>query len=260
MVLESPWRQPFDHVCFIDTPGYNPGSTGTTVADDATTAEALRQADALLWIIGLDANGEISSRDLDYLTNYAKHLPKAVVLNKADTRPESEVWDIMEQIQTTLDLYGIEVLGISAFSSVDGGECGYLGEPLAAILETWNRPSERERRLCDEALAVIDDYIRAFEDQRRHLRAQLDELHSLKLDLHELGLFDDQDSGKSVTREAITRDSRTASGPLAERHGRIREASQRRMDALSELFDLKEMERHLNEAKRLRTAVVRIFG
>jgi hypothetical protein len=85
MVLESPWRQPLEHLCFIDTPGYNPGSAGTTVADDATTAEALLQADA---------------------------------------KPESEVLEIMEPIQTTLDLYDIDVLGICAFSSVDAREYG----------------------------------------------------------------------------------------------------------------------------------------
>ncbi len=88
IVLETAWCKPWESLCFIDTPGYNPAKGGgTTAADDFTTAEALRQADALLWVLGIDANGEICSDDLEYLRSYGAELPLAVVVNKAEFTP-----------------------------------------------------------------------------------------------------------------------------------------------------------------------------
>ena len=194
MMLETPWRKSWEHLCFIDTPGYNPAKgDGATAADDSTTAEALLQADALLWVLGIDANGEMSSNDLEYLSTHAGNLPLAIIVNKADSRPLSHIEEIVEQIRDTLDGYGIQYYGISAYSSVNGEEYFYIGQPLEEIISNWNSPNQRDKRLCEEALAVLDGYLAAFDTEMDIRINNKKTLNSIKLDLDELGLFDEID-------------------------------------------------------------------
>ncbi|GJB75488.1 hypothetical protein KAM379_45460 [Aeromonas caviae] len=59
----------FGNLCIIDTPGYNPGSSGGATASDRSTAISLvNQASALVWVIGLDPAGTIdqSGRDREH--------------------------------------------------------------------------------------------------------------------------------------------------------------------------------------------------
>ncbi len=128
IAIENPWREPMQHLCLIDTPGYNPAiASGQTETDGEATGDALRQADAVLWILGLDSNGEIPQSDLEYLTANNPGLPLGVVLNKADCRPGSSIESVIDQVSETLELSGIEYLGITAYSSVEQTEYACRG-------------------------------------------------------------------------------------------------------------------------------------
>ncbi|MGX2951692.1 dynamin family protein, partial [Ursidibacter sp. B-7004-1] len=51
----------FEHICFIDTPGYNPSNTGNgiTQEDNQTALDFVNQSESIIWLIGVDSNGTI---------------------------------------------------------------------------------------------------------------------------------------------------------------------------------------------------------
>ena len=126
MVLTN--KLSYKHICFVDTPGYNPSSSeqSHTNEDRETADNFIKEAGALIWLIPVTA-GTIPQSDLEFLdeaTSEKKTL--YVVLNKCDQRPLSDVEDIMEEIATELDNYGIEYQGISAYSSKMKKEYSYF--------------------------------------------------------------------------------------------------------------------------------------
>ena len=273
ILLETPWRKNWEHLCFIDTPGYNAPIMGglATAGDEQTTTEALLQADALLWVIGLDANGEISSDDLEYIHSHANGLPLAIVVNKADQRPPSQVQAVIEQIQETLDSYGIEYDSISAYSSFNLREYEYIGQSLDDFLATWNqqRP-QRDQKLCQEVLDILNDYIKTFDEKIEHHARHKQELNSLKLDLDELGVFDEIDDSKTSKRkkgsvfdvaerlwsEAIS-DKKNISNS---RRTEVKEKALDRLQGFSDAFAVEEIEVHKREALRLCQVVSVLFS
>lgn len=272
IMLETPWRTDWGNLCFIDTPGYNAPVKGglSTAADDKTTAEALLQADALLWVIGLDANGEISFDDLQYLLKHAKHIPLAIVVNKADQRPPSQVHDVIEQISETLESYGVEYCSISAYSSVDGREYECVGQSLKDFLDTWNQLQlQRDEKLFQEVLNVLDDYVQSFEKAIELHKKHRQAIHSLKLDLDGLGLFDDVEETSTIGNKPSELTSflhriikKNPGKPAIDDtlRGETKEKALERLQQLSELFAIEKIEGHKTEALRLRDDVNRLFS
>lgn len=192
IAIENPWREPMQHLCLIDTPGYNPAiSSGQTETDGEATGEALRQADAVLWVLGLDSNGDIPQSDLEYLAAHSPGLPLGVVLNKADCRPKNAIESVIDQVSETLELYGIEYLGITAYSSVEQTEYACRGHSLAQMMNEWNRASNRQGRLIEEIKDVFSAYLHAFEEEIAARKQRLGVAKSQKLDLYELGVMDE---------------------------------------------------------------------
>ncbi|GHQ82923.1 hypothetical protein JP0078_11980 [Helicobacter pylori] len=85
MILSSPTML-FKHLCFIDTPGYNPSNQGYTGGDRQISEEYLANAKYILWVIDCQ-HGTIQSDDLDYLQElYEEGKQVFIVLNKADLK------------------------------------------------------------------------------------------------------------------------------------------------------------------------------
>lgn len=192
VALETPWAEDLEHLCLIDTPGYNPASLeGATGNDGTATAETLQQADAVLWVIGLDANGEVAESDVDYLSAFALQKPLGIVINKADLRPLSQVKAVMSKVAETLDFRGIEYIGISAYSSVDKQELMFEKSSLKSMLQTWNQPCSRQARLIADVRQVFNAYRDAFQKEVERRKAFGSLVAEQRLDLHELGIFDE---------------------------------------------------------------------
>lgn len=184
----------YQHLCFIDTPGYNPSDVldGHTSEDVKTAEEFVRNAEALLWIVGLDSNGTISKSDLDFLeeVHYGIQKPLYVVLNKADLRPFDQLQDIMDEIVDTLSDYGIEIQGISAYSSVHKKEYLFQKQSLFDFLETLDKPSDNHALLLKRLHTVDEKYqyaiLRSMKEEKQISKA----LRSLEADLLKEGLDD----------------------------------------------------------------------
>ena len=189
----------YGHLCFIDTPGYNPSDVegGHTSEDIKTAEEFVQNAEALLWLIGLDANGTISKSDLEFLTHIGRNdqetKPLYIILNKADLRPVDQLEDIMQEIVETLDDYDIEVAGISAYSSKKKKEFLFHNQPLHEFLAELDRPSEKQSLILQRLYAVDAKYQRAILRTVKENKQISKTLKGLALDLLENG-FDDIDS------------------------------------------------------------------
>ncbi|EJB23876.1 hypothetical protein HPCPY6271_1015 [Helicobacter pylori CPY6271] len=86
MLLNTP-SVPFEFLCFIDTPSYNPSNQGYTDGDRQASKEYLANAKYILWVMDCD-RGPIQGNDLNYLQElYEEHGKQVfIVLNKADLK------------------------------------------------------------------------------------------------------------------------------------------------------------------------------
>ncbi|GAA7681133.1 hypothetical protein HpMMM67_11440 [Helicobacter pylori] len=117
MILSSPTML-FKHLCFIDTPGYNPSNQGYTGGDRQASEEYLANAKSILWVMDCD-RGPIQGNDLNYLQElYEEHGKQVfIVLSRADSRTKKQLEEIAVQTKETLENNGIEFLGIGVYSS-----------------------------------------------------------------------------------------------------------------------------------------------
>lgn len=187
----------YEHLCVIDTPGYNPSDSqdGFQSEDIKTAEEFIHNAEALIWLIGLDANGTIAKSDLDFLQKVTENSgkPVYVVLNKADLRPPSQLEDIMEEIAETLNDFDIEVAGISAYSAIRKQEFTYKKQTLMNFLNHMNSPSNKHETLLRRLYAVDEKYQYAILREIKQNIQLCSVLKGLELDLLQEG-FDDLNS------------------------------------------------------------------
>lgn len=191
MFLSTPLQ--YKNLCFIDTPGYNPSDTdnGYTSQDIQTAAEFAHNAEALIWLIGLDVNGTIPKSDLDFLEEVAQNnKPLYIVLNKADLRPEDQLEDIMAEVLDTLDDYGIEIQGMSAFSSIMNEEYLYEQQSLRDFLDEMDVPSDKHRHLIQRIYEIDQKYQYAILRNLKQSMLASSALKSLELDLLQQSLDD----------------------------------------------------------------------
>lgn len=186
IVFRNEFVKDFDNLCFIDTPGFNPGQETETDYDTATTAIAT--AGSIIWCIDGSA-GTIKSDEIEILRDiFSKNegLKMYVVLNKADVRPREENLSILGEIENQLNTNDIPFEGISLYTSqytytfADqpeeySGCC--RGISLSEFLEKNNCVNkDKEEKLLKLVDEVFDDYISAdnlriskFENQMRTL-------------------------------------------------------------------------------------------
>ncbi len=113
----------YDNICFIDTPGYDPGSGGESDEDKGIAFDAVRDASALIWAVSVK-DGTIHDKSIDFLNKILEEDPNKrlyVVCTKADLA-KSQLQNVMSHISEILNDNGINFEGISAFSSQKEGE------------------------------------------------------------------------------------------------------------------------------------------
>ncbi|GHQ63509.1 GTPase [Helicobacter pylori] len=196
MLLSAP-SVPFEFLCFIDTPGYNPSNQGYTDGDRQASKEYLVNAKYILWVIDCQ-HGTIQSDDLDYLQElYEEHGKQVfIVLNKADLKITIKLEEIAVQTKETLENSGIEFLGIGTYSSERYQEIKEFSEKspvfdsLEKFLTELNKKSEKQNEILKVLYKVGLAYEKAIKEDLSKFKRYQDALHSIKLDLMQKG-FDD---------------------------------------------------------------------
>lgn len=95
----------------LDTPGFNSNDS----KDGERTMEVINECDALFWVMDVNA-GTVNRSSIEIIK---KHLTKPlyVVINKVDTKADSEVKKAEDQIKNTLNEARLKVEGFIRFSA-----------------------------------------------------------------------------------------------------------------------------------------------
>ncbi|WQY86453.1 dynamin-like GTPase family protein [Helicobacter pylori] len=195
MLLSAP-SAPFEFLCFIDTPGFNPGNQGYTGGDKEASKESLKHAKHILWLISCEC-GDIHKDDLEYLQElYEEGKQVFIVLSRADRRTKSQLEVVAKQIKETLENNGIEFLGIGAYSATryqeykEFSEKSHVFNSLDEFLMKLNQRSEKQNEILESLYEVHRMYEEAIKQDANRFKRYQKALHSVKLDLMQKG-FDD---------------------------------------------------------------------
>ncbi|GAA7567509.1 hypothetical protein HpMMM14_12310 [Helicobacter pylori] len=196
-ILLSAPSVPFEFLCFIDTPGYNPSNQGYTGGDRQASEEYLANAKYILWVIDCQ-HGTIQSDDLDYLQElYEEHGKQVfIVLNKADRKTKNDLEKIATNIREILEDKGVEICGIGTYSSKNYEKCKEINEnssiftPLEGFLHSLDKKSEKQNEILSVLYEVGLAYEKAIKEDLSKFKRYQKALHSIKLDLMQKG-FDD---------------------------------------------------------------------
>ena len=185
----------FSNLCIIDTPGYNPGTTGGAAASDRSTAASLvNQASALVWVIGLDPAGTIDQSDIEFIESTPfRGESLYIVLNKADVKSQEDILEIMGQVADDLSFAGIEYAGMCAYSSTRKKDYPSSGLTFDQFLRSINRKVDVVGKVASKLDAVFDAYKQAIKADIEQLEGRKGEFNAFKLDALEIGgteLFD----------------------------------------------------------------------
>ncbi|EMJ45320.1 dynamin-like GTPase family protein [Helicobacter pylori] len=195
MLLSAP-STPFEFLCFIDTPGYNPGNQGYMGGDKEASKESLKHAKHILWLVSCERGG-IENDDLEFLQElYEEGKQVFIVLSRADRRTKSQLEEVAIKIRETLRDHGIEFLGICAYSATRYQEYKEFSEKskvfnsLEKFLMKLNKRSEKQNEILESLYDVHRMYERAIQQDVSQFKRYQKALHSVKLDLMQKG-FDD---------------------------------------------------------------------
>ncbi|ADO05678.1 dynamin family protein [Helicobacter pylori] len=211
MILSAPL--PFKHLCFIDTPGYNPSNQGYTGGDRQASEEYLANAKSILWVIDCQ-HGTIQSDDLDYLQElYEEHGKQVfIVLNKADRKIKNDLEKIATNIREILEDKGVEICGIGAYSSKNYEKCKEINEnssiftPLEGFLRSLDKKGEKQNEILSDLYDVHLAYEKAIQQDADQFKRYQKALHSIKLDLVEKKGGDDSNDAAFNRIESLKKE------------------------------------------------------
>ena len=181
IIFRNKFVHDFKNLCFIDTPGFNPGTEQESDTDAATTA--ISTASALIWCVDTCA-GTIKDDEIDILYDiYRKNenISIYVVANKADLRSIDEVESVLDEIESQLQGAEIPFVGISAYSSGrayssqdEEFKSRVRGIPLNDFLtEKDVENNQKENFLLSQVKEVFDAYIQADKARIEKLEKQI---------------------------------------------------------------------------------------
>ncbi|WQV96704.1 dynamin-like GTPase family protein [Helicobacter pylori] len=195
MLLSAP-SVPFEFLCFMDMPGYNPGNQGYTGGDKEASKESLQHAKHILWLVSCERGG-IESDDLEFLKDlYEEGKQVFIVLSRADRRTKSQLEEVAKKIRETLKDNGIEFKGICAYSATRYQEIKEFSEKskvfnsLEKFLMKLNQRSEKQNEILGYLYEVHRMYEKAIKQDASRFKRYQRELRSVGLDLMQKG-FDD---------------------------------------------------------------------
>ncbi|MFP6292663.1 dynamin family protein [Helicobacter pylori] len=196
MLLSAP-SVPFEFLCFIDTPGYNPSNQGYTGGDKEASKESLKHAKHILWLVSCEC-GDLHKDDLEFLQELYEEESKQVfiVLSRADRHTKSQLEEVAIKIRETLKDNGIEFLGICTYSATryleikEFSEKSKVFNSLEEFLMKLNQRSEKQNEILESLYEVHGMYEKAIKQYASRFKRYQKALHSIKLDLMQKG-FDD---------------------------------------------------------------------
>ena len=150
----------------LDTPGFNSNDKN----DAQRTMEVINECDALFWVFDVNA-GTINRSSLSVIKEHLNK-PLYVVINKVDTKPDSEIKKVEDLIKKTLTDEGIDVHQFIRFSSKAS-----LLDIMKPIKEVQHL-AEREQYINDlrdlivQILNILNNQVKEANQKYRKAEAQ----------------------------------------------------------------------------------------
>ena len=173
-----------NQLSILDTPGFNSNDK----EDAERTIGVINECDALFWVFDVNA-GTVNRSSIDLIKKYLKK-PLYVVINKVDTKAQTEVDKVEELIRKTLSDAGLAVEGFIRFSAKaplddimkpiasvthDDDRENYLND-LAELVSGWVAEQEKDvvkaKKKADNLLkksnGLVDKYNKSIEILNDH--------------------------------------------------------------------------------------------
>lgn len=216
----------YKNICFVDTPGYNPGNKEK---DREASFENMRTANIIIWLVPASA-GTIHQSDINFLNDIGIENKKLyIVLSKADEKPQSQLEEIMDTIEEVLDDEDIDFEGMSAYSSRKKEEYLFRKKGLFDFINEEDRIISSEQKIKDKINSIMDKYILAITREiakATEIRKKINDIH---LGLIELSL----EETEKVSNDLII---------------------------LKNKFRIDELEKSLNQAENVKKSFNKVIG
>lgn len=197
MVLSKEFRID-KNIAFLDTPGYNPGSSGTSKDDYNKAFKALSEYENLIWVVPVN-NGEIRNSDLEFLEKINKK-NIYIIVNKADMVDIETLKQVINKIKLTCE-EKIKIKGISGYSSKHAKELHYEMTSLDEYLNSFcDKPQDEYKKIINELEEVEQMYENAISKDIENKKEMSNLLHKLPLDLLKAGIDLDMNSSSNFSR------------------------------------------------------------
>lgn len=217
VVIHAKMPQEYEHICFIDTPGYNSSETtdSFTNRDYETSLMFIKQAKVLFWFVGMDGNGTLINTDVEFLQDVLKTAPDkkiVVICNKAELKAQEDLEDILDHFADILDDNDIPYEGIIAYSSKQHKEYGYRKNSLDKIISDLNRQNtDKKKELQKRLKKLFNRHVIADANRIQTITEKIKTLNQILL--HFKSLMDNVESKFSqetayARREAIRQGSK----------------------------------------------------
>ncbi len=241
MLLSAP-SVPFEFLCFIDTPGYNPGNQGYTGWDKEASKESLKHAKHILWLVSCE-RGDLHKDDLEFLQElYEEGKQVFIVLSRADRCTKSQLEEVAAKIKETLEDRGIEFLGIGAYSATRYQEIKEFSEKspvfdsLEKFLKKLNKRSEKQNEILSVLYEMHLAYEKAIEQDANQFKRYQKVLHSVKLDLLQKG-FDDFNDDVFNRMESLKKEFSDKEESKRENLAQLNQVINSFKDSIDKVFD-----------------------
>ncbi len=152
-----------NNISILDTPGFSSNDNEDTVR----TMDVINECDALFWVFDVN-NGTVNRNSINIIKKYKRqNQPLYVVINKVDTKPDSEVAKVENLIKTTLERdNGIQVTQYIRFSGGTGKQGDKPKVPLSNIMNCINQVSHDTSAddFVSHLDSLMDDLVRCYRE------------------------------------------------------------------------------------------------
>ena len=128
------------NTAFLDTPGYSEFSEKDYCdkTDKSILTDSLNHSNYILWFADIN-NCSISESDICILKKINPHIPKLIIINKADILSASELNQTAEKTKKILDSRSVQYIDILTYSNNSPEK--YDKYKILAYFDRWNKTS-----------------------------------------------------------------------------------------------------------------------
>lgn len=177
-------------ISILDTPGFSSNDS----EDRERTIDVINECDALFWVFDVNA-GTINRSSISVIKEKLNK-PLFIVINKVDTKPESEIRKVEQLIKTTLEEAGLQVEQFIRFSSKSPLE------NIMAPIRNVPRSESREAFVADihnDLKGFLNVFDEAIKTSTQDLGEKTKAINGIKDDIVE-GIKDLKDECDKLTR------------------------------------------------------------